>query len=175
MSDSGTDSVMTTKPQSGNVPGLVLLSGFALGVIVTGIAVWLFMPGMMIEIQKSKLGFDETVAAIEQAINDNGWSSPGTMNVNASLVKHGKNLPKRVKLIKLCKAEYAVDVLTTDRYVSCLMPCSIAVWEADDGTVQISKMNTGLMGKMFGGNIAKIMGEKVARDEEAILADVLKL
>ena len=35
--------------------------------------------------------------------------------------------------------------------------------------VMISEMNTGLTGKMFGGNIAEVMGGAVAQDGDAIL------
>ena len=35
-------------------------------------------------------------------------------------------------------------------------------------------MNTGRIGKLFGGKIADVMGGSVARDEEAILAEVIK-
>ena len=150
------------------------VGGVALGIVVTGVAVWLLMPGMMIVSKESRLGFDETVSAIDKAIADHGWISPGTTDMQRSLVKHGNDFPYRVTIIKLCHPQYANDVLTTDRYVACLMPCSIAVWEGDDGRVYISKMNTGLMGKMFGGNIAKVMGQQVSRDEQAILASVLK-
>ena len=167
-----TRSASTPAAGRGGAVVLSLLIGLVLGVVITAVAVWSLMPGMMIVTHKSNLGFDETVAALEQAITDKGWSSPGTMDMNAAMAKHGQDFPKRVKIVKLCKAEYAADVLGTDRYVSCLMPCSIAVWEADDGSVQVSKMNTGLMGKMFGGNIAKVMGQSVAADEADILATV---
>jgi hypothetical protein len=50
------------------------------------------------------------------------------------------------------------------------MPCSIGVYEGDDGRVYVAKMNTGLMGKMFGGNVAQVMGGAVAEDEAKILA-----
>ena len=53
------------------------------------------------------------------------------------------------------------------------MPCAISVWEGANGEVHVSKMNTGLMGKLFGGNIARIMGGRVAKDEKAILAPVV--
>ena len=75
--------------------------------------------------------------------------------------------------VHACHPQYASDVLSADRHVACLRPCSIAVWEADDGKVHVTKMNTGLMGKTFGGNIAAVMGNKVARDEAAILEAVL--
>jgi len=80
----------------------------------------------------------------------------------------------RVKLVKLCEAEYAKSVLTTDRHISCLMPCSMAVCEGDDGKVYLSEINKAIMAKMFGGNIAKVVGEKVVHDEKEMLRDLLK-
>ena len=126
-----------------------LVAGFVLGVVVAGLGVWLMMPGMMIVTESSPLDFDATVARLEESIAAEGWASPGTLDLNKSLEKHGHPFGPRVKVVQLCKAPYAHQVLTDERHVSCLMPCSIAVWEADDGTVKISKMNTGLMGKLF--------------------------
>jgi uncharacterized protein (DUF302 family) len=53
------------------------------------------------------------------------------------------------------------------------MPCTMEVWEGDDGKVCLSKMNMSLMARMFGGNIPNVMGGSVARDEHAILADIV--
>jgi hypothetical protein len=36
----------------------------------------------------------------------------------------------------------------------------------------ISRLNVGLMGKMFGGNIAKVMGGVVASEGKTILRDI---
>ena len=166
-----TDANVQPKPARGRVP-LWFAGGMLAGVVLTGLIVWQFMPGMMVVTHKSTLGFDETIAALETALVDEGWASPGKIDMNKSLAKHGHALEPRVKVIQLCKPEYAKDVLLTDRYVSSFMPCAIAVWEADDGTVHVSKMNTGLVGKMFGGNIARVMGEKVAVEEQRILAAV---
>lgn len=149
------------------------LVGLVVGGVITALVVVMAMPGMMIIKEHSRLGFEETVQAIQKGITDQGWVSPATINMNQSMAKHGVTLKPRVSIIQLCKADYAKDVLTTDRHVACLMPCTIAVYEDDDGQVSISKMNSGLMGKLFGGNIAEVMGGKVARDERAILANVL--
>jgi hypothetical protein len=54
------------------------------------------------------------------------------------------------------------------------MPCKFSIWEGGDGKVYLTKMNTGLMGKLFGGNVAKVMGSSVTADEEAILEGLLK-
>lgn len=148
--------------------------GVVIGVVLTAMAVWLFMPGMMIAVEKSNLPFDETVQTLQAAIKTQGWQSPATLDMNKSLAKHGQSLERRVKVIQMCHPEYAKSVLETDRHVAALMPCAVAVWENDAGEVMVSKMNTGLMGKMFGGNIAKVMGGYVAEDEAAILSSVTR-
>jgi uncharacterized protein (DUF302 family) len=150
--------------------------GVVIGFLLCGIIVFATMPSMMIVTKESKLGFDETVEALQKRIPENGWVISGgePMDINKSMAKHGVTFEPRVRLMKLCKAEYAKSVLTTDRHISCMMPCTMAVWEADDGKVYLSKMNLSLMAKMFGGNIARVMGQKVVQDEEKILKGLLK-
>jgi uncharacterized protein (DUF302 family) len=148
--------------------------GALVGAAFCSIILFTVMPSMMIATHESPLGFDETVAALEDSIAENGWVVSTVMDLNESMAKHGVELEPRVKVVKLCKPEYAKSVLTTDRHVSTMMPCSFAVWEDDDGKVKISKMNMKLMAKMFGGNVEKVMGGKVVADERAILAKILK-
>ena len=149
-------------------------AGLAAGCILTALLVYLLMPGMMIKKYRSRLEFDQTVSTIQTALKEQGWSTPGTMNMNKAMAKHGVQFEPRVSLVSLCNADYASKVLKTDRYVAALMPCKIAVWEDDSGEVWVSKVNTGLMGKLFGGTIARIMGGSVARDEQRILSSVIK-
>jgi uncharacterized protein (DUF302 family) len=150
------------------------LAGVLVGAGLCGLVLGAVMPSMMIVTHESGLGFDETVAALEKSIEGQGWVVSRVMDMNASMAKHGVEFDPRVKLVKLCKPEYAKSVLTTDRYVAPLMPCSFAVWEGDDGKVYLSKMNMGLMAKMFGGNIADVMGGKVVKDERAILSGIVR-
>jgi uncharacterized protein (DUF302 family) len=150
------------------------VGGLVVGGLLCGMLFVTQMPKMMLVTHESALGLDDTVEAIEKSIEDHGWSSPGTMNLNKAMAKHDVEMAPQVRIISLCKATYAKDVLTTDRYVSSLMPCRISVWEGDDGKVYVSKMNTPLMGRMFGGNIARVMGESVGKDEQAILKGILK-
>jgi len=150
--------------------------GLVIGFLLCGVVVFTTMPSLMIVTAESKLGFDETVAALEKRIPERGWVISGDkpIDMNKSMAKHGVTFEPRVKLVKLCKAEYAKSVLTTDRHVSTMMPCTFSVWEGDDGKVYLSKMNMGLMAKMFGGNVAKVMGGHVVEDEEKILEGFLK-
>ncbi len=153
---------------------ITALGGLVAGIAVAMILMFTIMPSMMINVKESRYGFDETVSKIEQGMEDIGWNSSGTLFINKSLEKHGVEFAPRVKIIKLCQPDYAKQILTTDRYISCMMPCSISVWEDDHGKTFISKMNTGLMGKMFGGKIAEIMGGNVSHDEHQLLKGIVK-
>jgi uncharacterized protein (DUF302 family) len=161
-----------TESNRGSRPWLWLVGGVLLGAALCGMLMFLVMPSMMLEVNRSRLGFDETVAQLEKAVVDEGWAHKGTSDITAELSRAGKPIDYRVKVIRLCKPEYANRVLASDPFVACLMPCAIAVWEQPDGTVKYSKMNTGLMGKMFGGTIAEVMGGAVSEDEHAMLEGI---
>jgi len=152
------------------------LVGLIAGFLLCGFIVYAVMPGMMIVTAECQFGFDDTLEKLQEHIKAEGWVVVGgePSSLNDSLAKHGRDFKPRVSRVKLCQPDYAKSVLTTDRHVACLMPCSIAVWEGDDGKTYLSKMNVGLMGKMFGGNIAKVMGGSVAVDEHKILNGLLK-
>ena len=95
--------------------------------------------------------------------------------MNKSMTKQGVQHGQPVRVVELCQANYAHDVLGGNPEVSTLMPCAFGVYEGADGKVYISGMNTGLIGKMFGGKIAEVMGVKVSRDEEKILEGIIQL
>ena len=151
-----------------------LFLGAVAGAVLCGAAVVTAMPRMMIVTQESRLGFDETVEALEKAIPEKGWVVSTVSDMNKSMAKHGVEFAPSVKIVELCKADYARDVLSTNPEVSTLMPCAWGVYQASDGKVYITGMNMGLMGKMFGGTIAEVMGTKVAADEARILRAVIR-
>ena len=47
--------------------------GLVLGAVVMGATVWVVMPSLMLQVHESKLGFDETVTAIEKSYKENNW------------------------------------------------------------------------------------------------------
>lgn len=165
-----------TAPQRRGSMGrtLNLILGLIAGVLLAGIVGWQSMPGMMLVTHQSRYDtVEETCIQLKAAIEENGWSSPGTRDMNLTMEKHGVTMDRPVKIVELCKAEYARDVLLTNPEVSTLMPCAWGVYEGDDGKIYISGMNMGLMGKMFGGNIAKVMGGLVSKDETRMLERII--
>jgi len=155
---------------------IIFIFGFIAGVIFLGIVVVISMPKLMIVSSESRYSFDETVLRIEQSIQKAGWSHKGTNLMSEEIsMRAGKGIGVRVAGIKLCKAAYAKDILQDEksRFASCLMPCTISVWESDAGKVYVSKMNTGLMGKLFGGKMSEIMADKVGPEEHEMLKDII--
>jgi uncharacterized protein (DUF302 family) len=153
------------------VGGLVV--GLVAGAALTAAAAALWAPRMMFHTEASPRGFDETVAALEESLAAEGWGSPGTIDLQAAMAKKGVDFRRRVKVVQLCKPEYADEVLTADSTMSAMMPCAISVWEDDSGQVHVSKLNTGLMARLFGGVVGEVMGGRVAPEEAAILARAL--
>ncbi|MBN2321523.1 MAG: DUF302 domain-containing protein [Acidobacteria bacterium] len=148
--------------------------GVLIGVLATVLVLFVAMPSMMIKTYETSYSYDETIERLQERIDNAGWVVSGISRLNDSLSKHGVDLKPRVTLLSLCHPEYAKSVLATDRYISVMMPCKFSIWEGDDGKAYLTKMNMGLMGKLFGGNIAEVMGGRVAVDEEQILEGLLK-
>jgi uncharacterized protein (DUF302 family) len=143
------------------------VGGFLLGVLVAGLLGWFMMPGLMMNESVSALGFDETVQAIQDGAAAEDWAVPSVARLDESLKKSGFEVGP-VAVIELCKPDLANDILSDDdaRIVSSLMPCRVAVYEKADGEVVVSRMNTALMSKMFGGLVAATMSEATAQTEQ---------
>jgi len=58
-----------------------------------------------------------------------------------------------------------------EKVVTTMMPLDIGVYEAADGGVCMSEMNVGLVGMMFGGTIADVMGD-ASTDFGRMMSDV---
>lgn len=151
-----------------------VITGLVVGAAASSAAIFLTMPSMMFITAESNLDFEQTVSTLEKNIEDNGWVVSSIMDMNKSMARHSVEFAPKVKLIKLCKPDYAKSVLQTDRYISTMMPCTFSVWEDDNGKVYLSRMNLSVMAKMFGGNVAKVMGDSVTRDEDKMLSGIIK-
>lgn len=147
--------------------------GFLLGIVLFGSVAFVAAPGIMIVEDVSPLGYEETVAAIQESAAEQGWKVPATYKLNKSVEEAGYDvLP--VSVLELCHPDHAGKVLADDdaRVVTSLMPCRISVYEKSDGTVVISRMNTGLISKVFGGIVTEVMA-KASAENEVILSKVL--
>ncbi len=146
---------------------LKIIGGFLAGVVVVGLLAYSFMSSLMFREVPSPFGVEETVARIQQNIQNvgNGWALSGLRNPGKAVEAAGGNtLP--VMMVEACSTKYSGPILKDDnvRFLSILMPCKISVYKKSDGKTYIGLMNAGLMGKMFGPMVGEIMGH-VAEDQ----------
>ena len=149
-----------------------LLAGILLGGVVVAAIGWFTMPGMMLHETPSPYSVDETVEKIRANAENAGWVVAGVTPLHNSVKKHGGGDLPPVMLLNLCQANHAYNILQDDgnKILSVMMPCTISVYQKSDGNTYVGTMNAGLLGKMFGGTIAKIMGEEVAADQQGFIA-----
>ena len=153
---------------------MAFLVGGLVGMIIAGAVVYLLAPSMLIVTEETTLDFDESASSLRRAIKEQGWTIADVQDVNKSLNKQGIAFEPRVRVIKYFKGEHISSILSSDCNLACLMPSSMALWQGDDGKVYLSRINTALVGRIFGGNIGKVMTGPIARDEKAMLKGLLR-
>lgn len=146
---------------------LKVIGGFVAGIVFTGLLAYNLMDSLMFREVPSPFGVEETVARIQQNIQNvgNGWALSGLRNPGKAVeAAGGTTLP--VMMVEACSTKYSGPILKDDtvRFLSILMPCKVSVYKKNDGKTYIGLMNAGLMGKMFGPMVGEIMGH-VAEDQ----------
>ena len=148
------------------------LTGLILGSIATLIVLYLAAPSILFIENESRLGYGETIAAIHESSRAEGWIIPKQYKLDLSLAKAGYEILP-VSVIELCKPEHAYKILSEDEYrlVSSMMPCRVAVYEKADGSTVVSRMNTGLISRVFDKTVRDVMA-KATQETNQILSAV---
>ncbi|MFN3345249.1 MAG: DUF302 domain-containing protein [Chloroherpetonaceae bacterium] len=124
---------------------------------------------MLLE-SESKYSFPETVAKLTAEVAKKAWKISVIHDLQETLKKNGTDvLP--VKVFELCHPKHSSKILLKDdeRIVSSVMPCRISVYEKSNGKTYISRMNSGILAKSFGGTVESVMTE-ASREVEEILS-----
>ncbi len=153
-----------------------LVAGIVAGILLTGAVVLWMMRTRMVVAHRSRRSFEETCSAIERTVRAHrGWGFPiDSWNFYETFRKKNQ-IPKHIEKLKVyfvCNSALAQKVISANPAMAGIMPCSWAVYELDDGSVHLAKMNIGMMSRMFSGVIGENMGI-VAEADERFLAIVL--
>jgi uncharacterized protein (DUF302 family) len=153
---------------------LVAVVSLLVGVILTGSVLYASAPGLMMLEDESKYGFDETVAVFEEEVKNAGWKIAGLHDMQ-EILKGFDHDVDAIKIYELCSSKYSAVILEQDdeRIVSPLMPCRVAIYMKSDGKTYITRMNSMLMAKPFGGLIDEVM-QQAAGETEVILEKIIK-
>jgi uncharacterized protein (DUF302 family) len=130
------------------------------GMVLMGLIVWFTMPLLMLVKRKSKLSYDETVTVLtENLTKKQDWQVKLVNDYQKSTEVFAAI--ERVGSITICNPQHASKILAEDknRGVTAFMPLELGVYEDKKGQVFVSKLNIGLLGKMFGGTISEVMGK----------------
>ena len=147
----------------------MFVTGLISGIILIVLIALYLAPKMMFTVSESKYNFDKTAEMIIESTKQNEWSMPHHYDLQATMDKHGFKV-KAVKVFSICKPDLAVRILSedTDRHISAMMPCRVAIYEKSNGKTYVARMNAGLLSKLLGGNVKAVMGD-AGNDSEKIL------
>lgn len=146
------------------------------GMVLMGLIIWKVMPRMMLTQHKGSKNFDETIAVIGDTIKKKqGWKILGFNDYQKSIRDAGHGELNRIGSIAICNPHFASRILADDgnKKVTAFMPIEIGIYEDKIRQVYISELNVSLLGKMFGGTIAKVMSD-AGKDIKDILAAVVQ-
>lgn len=148
-----------------------VVAGVVIGILLTVISVWNLMPHMMLHERVSPYGIDKTVETIKSKAVAQGWAVPSVKPLHQSVKKNGGGELPPIMLVNLCNGQHAHSILKNDadKRISVFMPCTISVYEKSDKKTYIGSMNAGLLGGMFGGNVAHVMAE-VSEDQQSFIS-----
>ncbi len=148
-----------------------LIFGIIIGVIFSGVFLSVSTGKMLVKEIKSPYDFDKTVTVLTKRINDkDGWHVTDVLDQNSEVIKSNAKPIGNFKIVKYCHGGYSSEMLIDDsrKKIGNMMPKSFAVYEKSDGQVFISTMNGAVMGKLFGGEVERII-EQVSLEIEDIL------
>lgn len=113
---------------------------------------------------RSDKGFESAVEAIERTAVEKGFRVLHTHDVAGTLAEKG--FPREpLKLVEICNARYASEVLKKDVSVALMLPCPIAVY-TKDGKTFISTMKPSVLSDFYP---EADLGETAAAVEKTVL------
>jgi uncharacterized protein (DUF302 family) len=131
------------------------------------------MMAVMFEYRKSRLGFDETVAAIAASATKRGWAVGQAHDMQAAMKQSGVSDAKRMKVLSACPKETNERLAKASQGKLPPLPCRITVFEGKDGKAYVVRMNTTLLARALKDEPAKVMAE-IAAEEAATLKDIVE-
>ena len=127
---------------------------------------------MIFSIRKSKLGFDETVVAIETTAANHGWrtSIHHDGEENDPVADHAART--RLQKLYLSPPDAGETLLHIDgnKPLAALFPVSVSIYETSAGEVYISAINLGHLSRLYEGDVKDTL-RRIAADFAAIVEE----
>ncbi len=85
--------------------------------------------------------FDEVLARVPEALKAEGFGVLTRIDVQQTLKEKIGATFRRYQILGACNPRYAHRALSAELGVGALLPCSVAVWEEDDGAVTVNAVD----------------------------------
>ena len=96
---------------------------------------------------ETKKTFDQAVSAVETKAAEKGFRVLFTHNVQATLAEKGFQR-EPLKIVEICNAKYAYQVLEKDIKISLMLPCPISIY-TEKGKTYISALKPKVMKNFY--------------------------
>jgi uncharacterized protein (DUF302 family) len=110
---------------------------------------------------KTNKGFDAAVATIEAKSKEKGFGVLHIHDVKATLAAKGYDR-EPLKIIEICNAKYASQVLAKDIKISLMLPCPISVY-VESGKTYISTLRPKVISDFYPHADIQSIAEEVDR------------
>jgi len=129
---------------------------------------------VMFDVRPSRLGFDETLAAVRAGAGKRGWSIGEVQDVQAKMQQTGLSQVKRMKILQACPAGANERVVKASHGKAPQLACRVTVYEGSDGKSYLVRMNTGNMAKLVqDAAVARVLAE-IGTEEDALYREILQ-
>lgn len=127
----------------------------------------------MFDLRASRLGLEETVAAVRAAAEKRQWRLAPTVDMGASMSQSGVKDAPHMKVIPTCPRDANERIAKVTAGKSPPLPCRITVFADQSGKVHLIKFNTAHFAKAAKGELATLMAE-IAAEEESLLKGIVE-
>lgn len=92
-------------------------------------------------VKETALSYDDVLAKLPELLKAEGFGVLTRIDVKATLKeKIGVDF-RRYQILGACNPSLAVQALGADLGVGAMLPCSVAIWEGDDGRVTVNAVD----------------------------------
>lgn len=117
----------------------------------------------------TSLGFDDAAERVREALKEEGFGVLTEIDVQATMKeKLGEDMPSYL-ILGACNPPYAHRALELDPELGALLPCNVAVYAQEDGTIRVSGVDpVALLALVDRAELDPIAGEIRERIERAL-------